>query len=554
MAGAILIGFGIFCNFAFAENPQESEFSVTIEPSETLVIPGSPVNLIVNPTAAGTFGSGSFNVTAYTNNPDGYYVTMTTNNTSLTSNVVNVNTGVFPTIATLSDTVTESVFELNKWGISLNSGTTYLPMTASREIMNEDEATSAQGDTQAIGYATKLDLATVPGTYSTTIGFTITPKVVEPKKYMCEDDNLAHDCEHDDGTTYPANSLLRAFEVAYTRADKPMYVETNDTIHYPNGWRPMQSGEQIAGGTEVRFAMQDISMTFTDNNVTHSVCEWAAASNRNNNNYVDEALVMDLRDGKSYWIVKAEDNKCWMSQNLDLDLNSSTALVHATSDIGWTSGNAQASWTPPTTLSSASGAGYAYYTPESYNPGDKWVVTSGNNNDDVTYTTLADCITNSTTHAQDECRHYHIGNLYNWNAATAQDSSASLNYDDNAPDSICPAGWRLPNAQDTTDDYNTLLEQSGIIYGGQFNTGGLQSMRFSPLYFVRGGYVAYGDHDRVGKTGLYFTMTSGPNYGSGDTGAKTLMFGKDWSDDIFINTAQQEWGREYGQSIRCIAR
>lgn len=539
VAGAIVVGTGVFCGNTFAADSAESEFSVSITPSATIVIPSSPVNLIVEPTAAGVFANGSFNVTAYTNNPDGYTVTMTTNNTSLTSNTVSISTGDPYTISTLSANTTQANFEINKWGISLNSGSTYIPMTASSTLMDEDTATGAQGDTQAIGYATKLDLETVPGTYSTTIGFAITAKIdttppgVQPGSI-------------NENGNYPANSLLRAFELAYVNAGKPIYIADPNAT---NGWRPMTKNDTTG---EVRFAMQDISLTFTEGASTQGVCVWADPSNRSTN-YVDEALVMDLRDGKSYWIVKAEDGKCWMSQNLDLDLNASTPLEHATSDIGWTSGNAQASWTPPTTLSSASGAGDAYYTPESINPGDKWIVTSGNNNADAVYTTLADCISHSTTQTEDECRHYHIGNYYNWNAATAQTSSASLGYDDNAPDSICPAGWRLPDAEDTTDEFNNLLEQSGIVYGGGFVSGGFQLMRFSPLYFVRGGRVAFGDYDTVAETGLYFTRTAGPNYGSDETCAKTLLFGDVWGS-IGIDTAQHEWGRENGQSVRCIAR
>ena len=78
-------------------------------------------------------------------------------------------------------------------------------------------------------------------------------------------------------------------------------------------------------------------------------------------------------------------------------------------------------------------------------------------------------------------------------------------------------------------------------------------MRFSPLYFVRGGRVAFGDYDTVAETGLYFTRTAGPNYGSDETCAKTLLFGDVWGS-IGIDTAQHEWGRENGQSVRCIAR
>ena len=35
------------------------------------------------------------------------------------------------------------------------------------------------------------------------------------------------------------------------------------------------------------------------------------------------AQLKDVRDNKYYWVTKLADGKCWMTQNLDLDLNAS---------------------------------------------------------------------------------------------------------------------------------------------------------------------------------------------------------------------------------------
>lgn len=569
VVGAVIVGSGIFCNFAFADNPQESEFSVTIAASETLVIPDSPVNLVVTPNANGVFSSGSFNVTAYTNNPDGYYVTMTTNNTALTSNTANVNTGTFPTIATLSANATESTFELNKWGISLDGGENYLPMVASKEVMNEDEATSAQGDVQAIGYATKLDLATVPGTYSTTIGFTITPKVVQPE-------NPVPPSIHDDSTNYPADSLLRAYEVAYTNAHKPMYIETDDLTNYPIGWKPMEDGDT----GDVRFAMQDIDMTITEDGETKTVCEWAEPSWANftyvtsstpyhyemTTNYIDRALVMDLRDGKSYWVIKHADGKCWMAQNLDFDFQQGVALTSETTALyqindsfnlynssnGYSQSSGIISWTPTGGTLTPDGnneistpSGYVYATPYAIDPGtwywrnDPWHTSDGYNYGSQGFLNNFSSTSFGNPDPRDGTE-THIGNYYNWGAAAATNNGAidrtSYSTKDNLANdpqnSICPKGWRLPKVNlvdqrgdedpdtlgfQTSNDFYALFVAYGLV-NGTFNEYGIMNNSqnesnndkiavMAPFYFTRAGEGSYNTAYDTDDHGNYWTST-----------------------------------------------
>ena len=49
--------------------------------------------------------------------------------------------------------------------------------------------------------------------------------------------------------------------------------------------------------------------------------------------------LVDIRDNKLYWVTKLQDGHCWMTQNLDLDLNTTTILTPADSDV-------TANWTP----------------------------------------------------------------------------------------------------------------------------------------------------------------------------------------------------------------
>ena len=531
VVSAGIIGAGVFCGNVFAENMAESEFSVSIAPSTTIVIPSSPINLVVEPTATGVFASGSFNIKAYTNNPDGYTVTMTTENTALTSNTVNISSGDFYTIPTLSASATESTFELNKWGISLNSGTSYIPMTTSSTILDEDEATPASGHTQRIGYATKLDFGTVPGTYSTTIGFAISAKIVEPDEWVnpvgpCHnggaigDDSGSQECPS--GPYFPSNSLLRAFELAYIYNHKPIYVADDATN---TSWHLLADGEQVGGGKQVRFAMQDVGMKFVENNVEYSVCGYAAASNMSNS-YIDEALVMDLRDGKSYWIAKLEDGKCWMTQNLDHNISTTGTYNDINTDLGWNgsaypselvwdsttqtySNTPNVTWVPSSGTTSLSNFNTSEIYPRSVDTGDYYQVANlpASNTNTCDYVN-SDCSAYfSTTRSNWADLHWHVGNYYNIPAAAAindantildDDYPAGADFSKAAQTSVCPRGWRIAyagfsgyddNPATNFNDFYDLAKVYNKSSGGTPSWDTNQGFVTSPLYFVRAGYV-----------------------------------------------------------------
>ncbi|MBQ3433408.1 hypothetical protein IJG22_03915, partial [Candidatus Saccharibacteria bacterium] len=55
----------------------------------------------------------------------------------------------------------------------------------------------------------------------------------------------------------------------------------------------------------------------------------------------ESTQLLDTRDNSIYWVSKLLDGNCWMTQNLDLDLNSSVALTNDTTDL-----HSVTSWTP----------------------------------------------------------------------------------------------------------------------------------------------------------------------------------------------------------------
>ena len=72
--------------------------------------------------------------------------------------------------------------------------------------------------------------------------------------------------------------------------------------------------------------------------------------------------LVDVRDNKLYWVAKLEDNHCWITQNLDLDITSDPT---SPSYIALTSNNTDLStdesvYTDSNTIYALKGAGDTY--------------------------------------------------------------------------------------------------------------------------------------------------------------------------------------------------
>lgn len=533
-----------------------TDFSIKVNPSLNLSVSSNAVGFRLTPTKEGDFGSASFDVYASTNNPTGYKLIMSTDKINLESDTINPTTGAKPTIPTLAqDGISPAVFEastdsniLNHYGVAIKNGD-YNAMKSTQEI-EKTTVNNVTEDTIAVSLATKLNLLTVPGVYSTTLNFQIVANIYTKGGSINEDGN------------YPAKSLLRAFEIAYTEAGKQMYIEDANT---DIGWRPMVGADfDTVGGKEVRFAMQDISMTFEENGVTQNVCEWATASTADNS-YINEAPVMDLRDGKTYWIAKLADGKCWMTQNLDYNITgpvtSELSDINVTNNEGYSTSKGYSvngniiSWTPTqlTTLPSgisASGtatwdfrASYGY----SLDPGD-WY----NDGEDphASYNYLAG--TTGGHFKKDEPydnngEHGHVGNYYAYAAVIAtNDVSYWLNDTDyynsaSAPqNSICPKGWKLPLENAVNHDYGNLMTTYNL-----YNSTYHDLVSLAPLHFLESGLFA-GGLDLAGYYGIYL--------GSVYDGSKSygLEFGRSIMRTELINYTAYYHGP--GKSVRCIAK
>ena len=221
----------------------------------------------------------------------------------------------------------------------------------------------------------------------------------------------------------------------------------------------------------------------------------------------DAFQAVDRRDGKVYWVARLADGNIWMTQNLDLDIDENTIYTHKDTDLGWTTGDEAATWRPTVGHSTIDFNGDtiegwvdSYTEPYSANPGDIYYYTSNSNSNDIEYTSFQACQAAGHT----DCEHYHVGNYYNFSAAIASNNSASIRNE--APDSVCPAGWRLPRA--ATNEFAKLLVIYKIIKNttvSSYEENGFKNIRDLPLYFTRIGILESSLLSLAGIEGRYWS-------------------------------------------------
>ena len=276
--------------------------------------------------------------------------------------------------------------------------------------------------------------------------------------------------------------------------------------------------------------------------------------------------LIDIRDNKKYWVGKMADGKCWMNQNLALDLDENTPLTPALSDVS-------AEWVPKTTESSLVGMSTSNTDTRSWSVANRYVLaapltrnvcnTIQNEqalencsviqkiDDDWSYAPAMDGVwgdySGLVTVDRDKMTydsHYLLGNYYSWNTATAGTGGTIVSRD--AAGSICPKGWRLP----TVSQQSSLFSGYGI---GSNLTGTKDGVEYhvlrAPLAYVRGGGInpGTGSLKDLGDYAGYWLSTA---YST--TRSAYLLVIDSVVRTGYINDGH--FDRNTGTSIRCLVR
>ena len=294
----------------------------------------------------------------------------------------------------------------------------------------------------------------------------------------------------------------------------------------------------------------------------------------------ESVQAIDMRDGKKYWVTKLKDGHIWMTQNLDLDIGgANTAPLNSNNtDIstsasgsgvytdGYTENDGVWTWSPVSTAItsnyhisgttvSPAWATNNYTTPYSAEGGDTYYYTSNTTADDTRFNSLQAC--KDASHTEDECKRYFVGNYYNWTAAIASNNSSNIGSTagEIASNSICPKGWRLPNASQTdnvNNEFGRMLYKAEITAKASagngydsvgYTTGGFNKLRSNPYYFVRSGLINGGILSNPGFEAGYWSST---------VNSSTIAYRLDFTATS-VNPANYG-NRSLGWPVRCVAR
>lgn len=522
----------------------ESEITAEVDGTHYVTLSAPDVAFSINPTDSAQLSKQSINVSVETNAPGGADLYLSMANSTNALHLNGDTTSTVPAIEATASPVAANALTANTWGYSTDDQT-YSAVPTS----NSDPALLAAVDGSTVGgsaggvitasipvyYAANVDTSIPAGSYSNRLAYSAVVDggiITEATLTKIEIDGAEVDTmqpEVENTLTVTTNLMTNTYGTprVYLETTSPAgYQECGSVVVSRNesGYMtitckviPTQAATDVTlhivpkGSSDDRFCTDG---TYTPDTSNCEAGEWKWGS------LVVEALdieeppmpmqdmtpelcdswdegyaarMLDTRDGKIYWVGKLPDGNCWMTQNLDLDLSTSRTLTPADTNIS-------SNWTPAISTTTTASGYSGSDTGKSYDPGDVY------------------CENTSGTD-----RHYHVGNYYQWSAATAGYTGTAQ-----PTKSICPAGWTLPSKSRFNALINTGLSDSNFMN--------------APYYLLRGGLLSGSWVGDRGSRGGYWAST--PN-------------GSNYASDLFLRSgevsASGSYIRYYGLSVRCVA-
>lgn len=564
---------------------------------QTTTLSMSSSDFYANPkvtSATGTFTSSSTEISVSTDNYTGYTIGIAAKTDDSDYSKLKSVDGELNSI---SSATTEEEFSaasgtsLNGlWGykpsmLSSSANTDFLPApTFEGDELNRTNSANVQADTYTISLGARADSSTPYGRYKNAF---VLRTVANPIGIVF----AYHDNTEDTVTNMPANISASLSDEKIVVSDTEPERSGYDFTGWCDGTTRVVLGvdycdnDQYDGGDDYWLdrsgATVEVNLyaMWKPTGVNEYICNpnattiGEAVCMQDMNNAVKSSMTVeqqyklfDSRDGKTYYVSKLDDGNVWMTQDLGYELSTQTALVHASSDIGWSNYDENASWTPSNgTIYDDSGwvEDYNSETAQSYKIEEKYYIPSGSPKNDKYYTSLDEC--GEAAGSKTDCEHRKTGVMYNWSAATASGDTSSLKQFTELPNSVCPAGWRLPRGErDSSDpnehasDYTKLMLAYNYIPDiTATETGGIQDSVFAelssaPLYLTRSGYYSGGGGPirQEGASGQYYTNTAS-NYNNANI---FEFYNPGYNTNSGYLYATTSWGRGSGIAVRCIAR
>ena len=427
--------------------------------SLNLTVSSDTVKLNITPTrSAGTFAkSDNVNISASTNNQTGYTLSIAGSSSSDNNKLIN-STSSSNYLTSVSEPTTEEAFSSltgtaynNKWGYlpskyctdpatsTCSTNTSFLPAPpSSGDILDVTDSANSTPNEYSLAIGARVDSTTKVGSYTNTYNVILVANAIPYT--ITYDDNVVSNMPTDVDSTSMSSTVNIASNVptraGYTFLGWCTVIPTN-----------VSGTDTCVGGTQYSPSQAWTLDGSTTNNL-HLYAMWKEVTylqNLDASKCTTTAITaIDARDGEEYKIQRLADGKCWMLDNLRLDLTNSTILN------GLTTSNTHVDSASLTSLKSGNRSAGAQYASSGF---VKWDSSSSSN---VYNQAKANADYKDTTITSYGAGSGKIGVHYNYCAASA----GSYCYDENAGTGnasydLCPAGWRMPTGS-SSGEYQAL--------------------------------------------------------------------------------------------------
>ena len=513
----VMVFFSSLLSFLFVD-------SVFAEDDISIWIPDTSVEMDMLP---GQFQAESQTITASTSNIAGYTIGLQT--TGVSSALINIsdNTKTIPTFTLPSGTETIGVNELgNGYGYSLDGGASYYPVPEPGAHAKTLFKTNINGtNSHSLTFGVKVPMTATAGTYENTFLISIVANL-EP----CAAESICYFGNGDDGTGETPNqdSIASGSSVMLTPSN------FSKTGYGFAGWNTEMDGTGTNYGPSQTITVEDLTQEGLQ-----LYAKWVQSAGDlqgwrgcETMNIGDVTALTDTRDGNTYAVAKYADEKCWMMENLRLDLSDSDVIISTRNTNSPTSDFVNIANTHPASSNS-------FCTGNNAGCVDSVLHNTNNINRGLTPSYTANNSSSSW---------YSYGVYYNYYTATAGNGGFSLTTKGaQANGDICPAGWRLPTAYTKSSDFGTLdLRYGGTGLNQTEADGTLASERWRsyPLnYIYSGEQKEASSYNRGNSAGVNsansYTSTSSYNL---------------WVRAAGVSMTGNNTSKLRGQTVRCVAR
>ncbi len=491
---ALMLGGLVTINSASALS-YESEQGLSFTLNPTIRITLSSDTMTINDLAPGsTSDSNIIKVTAESNAVAGYTLSSTVGNSTTynTTNMVHTNgTNTFTNLS--SNKATLANFDPSTWGYSYatctttectntpswisgditgttNSGYNGLTLYSSSSPIKLINTTTPGSSAIQFKFGAKADTSQLAGTYSNVINFIGVGKIITTSYTINFNDPSG------EATSMPASqtgtSTTGSVQISSTQPTRTNYLFkgwctaqtsddtcSGDTVQ-PGGMLGLHPGTGNLTPTVTRTLYAMWGETLTQKTIANSTTLQEVEACPSSLVTGQAYTLIDTRDNEQYVVAKLEDGRCWMLDNLRLDISISSIRDSLTES------NTNADAASITSLKNgnrAAGDQYANGSYSNYSTGASYSVAKA-------YATNNNYVNPDSSKNLGNGSHKY-GMYYNYCAASAGSYCYGNGLSEGTPATtdaeydICPSGWRMPIGGKNNTDANSEPYQLAMALG-----------------------------------------------------------------------------------------